>query len=56
MDEQDIWITFDKRVTDTILGMDILKQVIMITNSYEQKVYFCKDTDDYRQNFQLKVG
>lgn len=56
MGEQDIWITFDKRVTDIILGMDILKQVIMITNPYDQKIYFCKDAEDYRQNFQLKAG
>ena len=56
MGRQDIWITFDKRVTDIVLGLDILKQVIMITNSYEQKVYFCKDAEDYEQNFQLKVG
>ncbi|MDE7477274.1 MAG: retropepsin-like domain-containing protein [Lachnospiraceae bacterium] len=56
MGEQDIWITFDKRVTDIILGMDILKQIIMITNPYNQKIYFCKDAEDYEQCFQLKVG
>ncbi len=55
MDGQDIWITFDKRVTDTVLGMDILKQVIMITNPYEQKIYFCKDAEDYERNFQLRI-
>ncbi len=55
MNEQYIWITFEKRVTDIVLRMDILKQVIMITNPYHQKVYFCKDADDYEQNFQLKV-
>ena len=31
MGEQDIWITFDDRATDDVLGMDIL-----------QKVFFCK--------------
>ena len=56
MSEQDIWITFDERVTDIILGMDILKQVIMITNPYNQKIYFCRDFEDYEQNFQLKVN
>ena len=55
MGRQDRWVTFDKRVTDTVLGMDILKQVIMITNPYNQKIYFCKDAEDYEQNFQLKV-
>jgi len=56
MGEQDIWITFDERVTDVVLGMDILKQVIMTINSYDQKIYFCKDSEDYAQNFRLKVG
>lgn len=29
MGEQDIWITFDERATDDVLGMDILQQVYM---------------------------
>ena len=33
MGEQDIWITFDVRVTDTVLGMDILQQVLFIANT-----------------------
>lgn len=53
MDEQDIWLTFDQRVTDTVLGMDILKQIIMITNPYNRQVYFCKDKEDYSINFEL---
>lgn len=53
MGRQDIWITFDERITDIILGMDILKQIIMITNPYIQQVYFCKDKDDYNNNFEL---
>ena len=56
MGEQDIWVTFDDRITDIILGMDILRQIIMITNPYDQRIYFCKDADDYNQNFRLKVG
>jgi len=56
MGKQDIWITFDERVTDAVLGMDILKQVIMTINPYDQKIYFCKDSGDYDQNFRLKVG
>lgn len=55
MGEQDIWITFDERITDFILGMDILKQVIMITNPCEEKVYFCKDWKDFDDNFELSV-
>jgi len=54
--EQDIWITFDEKITDIILGMDILKQIVMITNPYNQRIYFCKDADDYEKNFQLEFG
>lgn len=50
---QDIWITFDERVTDTVLGMDILQQVIFTANPYNKKLYFCKDHDDYNSNFEL---
>lgn len=56
MGEQDIWVTFDERVTDTVLGMDILQKVIFTANLYDKKLYFCKDADDYEQNFLLKVG
>ena len=56
MGEQDIWITFDERITDIILGMDILKQIIMITNPYDQKIYFCRDREDYDDNFELAAG
>lgn len=55
MREQDIWITFDKRVTDTVLGMDILQQVIFIANPYNKRLYFCKDEDDYNKNFELEL-
>lgn len=55
MGRQDIWITFDTRLTDIVLGMDILRQIVLIINPYNQKVYFCKDAGDYEQNFQLIV-
>lgn len=56
MKEQHIWITFDDRVTDIILGMDILKQVIVIMNPYNQRIYFCKDSEDFQKNFELKAS
>ena len=56
MKEQDIWVTFEQRVTDAVLGMDILKQIIIVTNPYNQMVYFCKDCNDYQDNFELKVS
>ena len=55
MGEQIIWITFDKRVTDIILGMDILRDIILITNPYNKRIYFCKDKEDYIENFELVV-
>lgn len=53
---QDIWITFDERVTDIVLGMDILKKIILITNPYNKRIYFCKDKADYDNNFELLIA
>lgn len=53
MGEQDIWVTFDERVTDTVLGMDILQQVIFTANPYDKRIYFYKDREDYHANFTL---
>lgn len=53
MEAQAVWVTFDGRVTDNVLGMDILKQIILITNPYNQKIYFCKNIQDYQQNINL---
>ena len=55
MGGQVIWITFDERVTDTVLGMDILQQMIFTANPYDKKIYFCKDANDYNNNFKLKI-
>jgi len=43
MGEQDIWITFDKRVKETILGMDILKQITFLANADNKQICFYKD-------------
>ena len=56
MGVRDIWITFDERVTDIILGMDILKQMIIVLNSYNRMIYFCKDAEDYRKHFVLAMA
>lgn len=56
MGAQEIWITFEERITDLILGMDILRQIIVIANPYNQKIYFCKDQEDYQDNFELAAG
>ena len=46
---------FDKRVTDTVLGMDVLQKIIFTVNSYDKRIYFCKDSVDYKQNFELNA-
>lgn len=51
--KQDIWVIFDKRVRETVLGMDILQQVIFTANPYNINIYFCKDKDDYNNHFEL---
>ncbi|MCM1183200.1 MAG: aspartyl protease family protein [Roseburia sp.] len=56
MGEQDIWVTFDRRVTDTVLGMDILQQLIFIANPYDKRIYFCEDVGDYERHFRFNVG
>lgn len=53
---RNIWLTFDERVTDVILGMDILKQIIIILNSYNRTIYFCKVAEDYRKHFVLAMA
>ena len=52
MHEQDIWVTFDKRVKETVLGMDILKHITFTANFHNQMIYFCIDQEDYRNNFE----
>lgn len=56
MGRQKIWVTFDPRITDMVLGMDILKQIILISSPYDQKMYFCKDANDYYDNFMLTTS
>lgn len=56
MGEQIIWITFDKRVKETILGMDILKQITFIADSCSQQICFCEDEEDCRKNFKSVTG
>lgn len=35
-----IWITFDSRITDKVLGMDILKDVTFLNKPAEKTLYF----------------
>lgn len=44
--ERDIWITFDERVTDAVLGTDILESIdyVHMKNSY--RILFFKDYNE----------
>ena len=42
--ERDIWIIFDKRVSDDVLGMDILSDVFIFQNPEIRTLIFSKDT------------
>ena len=43
MGAQDIWITFDQRTTDDVLGMDILKQVYFLQDMIANRLIFSKE-------------
>lgn len=46
MKEQDIWVTFDNRVSDAVLGMDILSQVTFLNIEKSGKLIFFHSVDE----------
>lgn|GEM_PF-6219254 len=44
--EQDIWVTFDDRVSDAVLGMDILSQVTFLGIENTGKLIFFNGPDE----------
>jgi len=44
--EQSIWLTFDERVEDNVLGMDILSQVSFLQRQKDNVMLFCKDDNE----------
>ena len=42
----DVWVTFDDRVTDNIVGMDVLCRVNRLSIAYSGKELFFKDTQE----------
>lgn len=55
MGVQYIWITFDGRVTDRVLGMDILQQMIFAADPFKKRLCFFKDVEDFNNNFELEA-
>ena len=48
MGEQTIWITFDDRIQDNVLGMDILHSVCMLQYADENELYFFNDKSELK--------
>ena len=49
MGEQEIWITFDERATDDVLGMDILKQIYIFQDQDDKELHFSLSKSDLLQ-------
>ncbi len=42
----DVWVTFDDRVTDNVIGMDVLYRLNRLSVAYSNKELFFKDTQE----------
>ena len=47
MGQQSIWITFDERATDDVIGMDILKKIHYYQDADDNRMYFSPDKREY---------
>ena len=47
--KQDIWITFDKRISDNLLGLDILQKVTFLQIANSHSLSFFDDMDDFNK-------
>lgn len=47
-----IWITFDARVADMVLGLDILKDIIFLNRPSDGEIYFFESDADCRKYIQ----
>ena len=47
MSKQSIWITFDERATDDVIGMDILKQIHYYQDADNNEMYFSQDKREF---------
>ena len=47
--DQSIWITFDPRIADSLLGMDILKQVLFLNRPDKNEIEIYCDYDELRE-------
>lgn len=42
----DVWITFDKRVTDNVIGLDVILRITRLGIGYSDKMYFFSSNDE----------
>ena len=47
--KQDIWITFDERISDNLLGLDILQHITFLQIADSHKLSFFEDMDDFNK-------
>lgn len=47
-----IWITFDERVADMVLGLDILKDMIFLNNPSDGEMHFFESVSDCKEYIQ----
>ncbi len=45
---RNIWITFDKRINDNVLGMDLLKAVAYLQYENSEELLFFKNKDELK--------
>ena len=48
MGEQYIWITFDSRATDDVLGMDILRNTFFLQDADNETLFFAHNMDELK--------
>ena len=53
--KRDIWITFDGRVKDNVLGMDILKSVSFMQYADARELHFFTDEDELKSFVEGKL-
>ena len=56
MGEQDIWITFDKRISDNVLGMDILQAVDFLQFRNTGRICFFSNEKELVEYVELEHG
>ena len=49
--KKDIWITFDERISDSVLGLDLIKNVIYLSRPLENRVLLFNSEEECKNFF-----